>query len=144
MQSLYRDSGWIAASMGIQYISDSFCVKESKNTVKISTEYKARFPEEFRCRVEYTITAGGELEMSLYYPGIHAEEYIPVFGIDFKLKKEKNCFSYYGYGPEENYPDRRCGAKLGIHRSTAEQNMAKYLIPQELSLIHISEPTRPY
>ena len=131
MQSLYRDSGWIAASMGIQYISDSFCVKESKNTVKISTEYKARFPEEFRCRVEYTITAGGELEMSLYYPGIHAEEYIPVFGIDFKLKKEKNCFSYYGYGPEENYPDRRCGAKLGIHRSTAEQNMAKYLIPQE-------------
>lgn len=131
MQSLYRDSGWLAASMGIQYVSDSFQVKEKDGTVEISTEYKAKYPEEFRCRVNYRMNAAGELTMELNYPGIQSEEYMPLFGIDFKMKKEKNHFAYYGYGPEENYADRMQGARLGVYESTAQKNMARYLIPQE-------------
>ena len=38
---------------------------------------------------------------------------------------------WYGYGPEETYADRRHGAKLGIYKNKAADNMAKYLVPQE-------------
>ena len=51
--------------------------------------------------------------------------------MDFKLKKNLRNFEYYGYGPEENYIDRNNGARLGIFESTAKNNLAKYLIPQE-------------
>ncbi|MDE6851160.1 MAG: beta-galactosidase, partial [Lachnospiraceae bacterium] len=37
----------------------------------------------------------------------------------------------YGLGPEETYADRKRGGKLGIYHNRVEDNMAKYLMPQE-------------
>ena len=34
-------------------------------------------------------------------------------------------------GPEENYSDRCRGARLGIFETTAQDNLARYLVPQE-------------
>lgn len=131
MQVPYRDSGWMAASLGMHFVSDSFRMEQRKGAVEISVEYEAKYPESFRSRVKYRMDADGELEMHLFYPGIETEEFIPLFGMDIKMKKKKNRFRYYGFGPGENYSDRMRGSRLGLHQSTAEENLARYLIPQE-------------
>lgn len=127
----YRDSGWLAASMGMRYVPESFQVEEASKSLQITMEYEAKYPEVFRCTVTYRMTPDGKLEMTIAYPGIESEEYLPLFGIDFKMKKELQSFSYYGYGPEENYVDRMCGARLGVFHTTARNNLSEYLIPQE-------------
>lgn len=125
------DSGWIAATAGISYVQDSFRAEETKGCLKVSMEYEAKYPEVFRCTKEYEIDAAGTLKIRLRYPGIQKEKYLPLFGLEMKLKKENDRFSYYGLGPDENYADRKCGARLGVYNCTPQKNMAEYLIPQE-------------
>ena len=67
----------------------------------------------------------------LEYKGVEGLSEIPMYGMDFKLKSELADLNYYGYGPEENYIDRNEGARLGVYKSTAKENISKYLIPQE-------------
>ena len=40
-------------------------------------------------------------------------------------------FTWYGRGPEENYCDRNEGARLGIFEDTPDNNLSRYLVPQE-------------
>ena len=43
---------------------------------------------------------------------------MPVFAMDFKMKKQYDKFTFYGMGPYENYIDRDNGARLGVYTST--------------------------
>ena len=52
-------------------------------------------------------------------------------GMMFKLDADYDNVTWYGMGPEETYVDRCEGAKLGIYRNKVEDNMAKYMVPQE-------------
>jgi beta-galactosidase len=65
------------------------------------------------------------------YPGVENHPDLPVFAMDFKLKEDMADFTYYGYGPEENYSDRCKGARLGVFASNAKDNLPGYLNPQE-------------
>lgn len=126
-----RDSVWLGASLGMSFVGGSFKVEEKDDAVSVTVEYESKYPETFCCGVMYTINAAGELFVEAIYPGVKNEAYIPLFGMDFKLKKSKERFTYYGLGPEENYKDRKSGARLGVFSSSAKENMASYLIPQE-------------
>ena len=48
-----------------------------------------------------------------------------------KMDADYDQIRYYGYGPNENYVDRREGARLGIFKTTAKENVSRYLVPQE-------------
>jgi len=41
---------------------------------------------------------------------------------------------WYGRGPQENYPDRKSGYKIGVYRSTVDGMYEPYLIPQDYGL----------
>ena len=56
---------------------------------------------------------------------------MPEFGVMFKFDADYDNVTWYGMGPEETYVDRCEGAKLGIYRNKVEDNMAKYMVPQE-------------
>lgn len=56
---------------------------------------------------------------------------LPTLGMSFKLNKEFNVFNWYGNGPQENYIDRKEGAKLGVYSKLAKDNLTPYLVPQE-------------
>lgn len=47
------------------------------------------------------------------------------------MNADYNHVEWYGLGPQETYADRKRGAKLGIYRNLVEENMAKYVTPQE-------------
>ena len=56
---------------------------------------------------------------------------MPEFGMMLKLNADYNQVEWYGLGESETYADRKHGAKLGIYANRVEDNMAKYLVPQE-------------
>ena len=56
---------------------------------------------------------------------------MPEFGMVTKLDADCNRVKFYGLGPDENYIDRREGARLGLFEYTAEENYTPYLLPQE-------------
>ena len=56
---------------------------------------------------------------------------MPEFGMMMKLDADYGKVRFFGLGPEENYIDRREGARLGLWEYRAEENLTPYLMPQE-------------
>lgn len=125
----FRCSQWQIAGQHQKLVD--FKLKEEEN--KVILEYKFIMPTsvETTNTVIYTVTADGEINVNLKYKGVEGMAEIPLYGMDFKLKKELGNFKYYGLGPDENYIDRNEGTRLGVFENTAMNNMSKYLIPQE-------------
>lgn len=124
-------SQWQAASLGQRYLSDKFEMEESEDKVTFTFLYEAGSIPKFTSSVIYTMYADGTLEVAVSYPGAEQMPYIPLFGMDFKLKSRLKQVTYYGKGPMENYWDRKAGTKKGVYKTTPEQNLTPYLIPQE-------------
>jgi len=47
------------------------------------------------------------------------------------LDKEFEQVEWYGRGPQENYPDRKQGSRIGIYKSTVTDMFVPYVRPQE-------------
>lgn len=84
-----------------------------------------------QCQVSYKVSGDVFVEVNLSYDPVKELHDMPEFGMIFRLDADYDNFIWYGNGPEENYEDRKSGAKLGIYSIKAADNMAGYLIPQE-------------
>jgi len=60
--------------------------------------------------------------------------YFPRFGLSFTLDKSLDKVEYYGRGPEENYPGRKSGYKIGIYKTTVDDMFIPYLKPGDYGL----------
>ncbi|MBR2822726.1 MAG: DUF4981 domain-containing protein [Clostridia bacterium] len=83
------------------------------------------------CLMEITVFPGGRTEIRLSLDPAEDRGDPPLFGVSFKTDADFDQIRYYGNGPEENYIDRKEGARLGIFTTTAKKNMTPYLRPQE-------------
>lgn len=83
----------------------------------------------------YSINAKGEITVTLDYLPQSGREYplIPKIGISFKTDSVFNNIVWYGRGPEENYPDRKTGALLGIYAKQLRDFVTPYVVPQDNS-----------
>ena len=106
-------------------------VKENPDSVEITFSFAAPTVPVFNFNVIYTAFFDGTLGVKAEYPGAKGLPDMPVFAMDFKLKKQYKNFTFYGMGPDENYIDRDNGARLGVFTSTAQDNFTRYLNPQE-------------
>jgi beta-galactosidase len=125
----FRTSDWQIAGQHQKLVDFKYEEKDNE----ITLIYKFEMPTSIKTSntVKYTVTEDGNIKVSIHYEGIGGLSEIPLYSMDFKLKKELCNFEYYGYGPEENYIDRNNGAKLGVFENTAKNNLSRYLIPQE-------------
>lgn len=57
--------------------------------------------------------------------------YLPRFGMEVKLDSSMNQAEYFGLGPYESYTDKRRASRMGLYRTTAEENFEHYVRPQE-------------
>lgn len=103
----------------------------AENSVTVGFEFLLALPVAVKCSVRYTIDAEGKIVVSATYPGASGLAPLPEFGLEFAVPKAMSKFSWYGMGPDDNYPDRHAGAYLGLYESDAEGNKAPYLMPQE-------------
>lgn len=99
--------------------------------VKITFTYHMPTTPAAMCKLVYTVYGDGYIETALNYDIVKELGDMPEFGVMFKVDADYNQVKWYGMGPEETYIDRCKGAKLGIYENKVEENMAKYLNPQE-------------
>ena len=125
----HERSVWMTAAMFAR--TENFKLKEEENSVTVSWDYILPAPHTSKVRAVYTVSADGSIRTELLYAGEEGIPGLPAFGMAFQLKDRYDRFRYYGCGPEENYCDRREGARLGIFKSTAYENLTPYLVPQE-------------
>ena len=132
-----RFAQWKIASMYISHRNGGMfdnvptTVEETEHSVTITYTYYMPTTPAAKCQVAYTVFGDGTVETKLTYDPVEGLPDMPEFGMMFKLNADYDNVEWYGYGPEETYADRRHGAKLGIYKNKAADNMAKYLVPQE-------------
>ena len=80
--------------------------------------------------MRYRIDSRLRMHIELEYTGCAGAPGLPAFGLEWMLPKQYENLEFYGRGPAETYRDRK-RAKLGIWNSTAQADMAPYLVPQE-------------
>ena len=83
------------------------------------------------CTVTYTVSGGGAVQVELDYARTEGLPEIPDFAMLFALPSEYDRVQFYGLGPQDNYNDRRRGARLGVFEQTVAEQMQPYLVPQE-------------
>ena len=132
-----RYAQWKIASMYISHRNGGMfdnvptTVEETEHSVTITYTYYMPTTPAAKCQVAYTVFGDGTVETKLTYDPVEGLPDMPEFGMMFKLNADYDNVEWYGYGSEETYADRRHGAKLGIYKNKAADNMAKYLVPQE-------------
>ncbi len=125
----YENAQWQIAGKCAKLLG--YDTKESSDSLDVTFRFLVPTVPSFEYKVTYTAYFDGRLGVKAEYPGVKGLADIPVFAIDFKLKKQYDKFTFYGMGPDENYIDRANGARLGVYTSTAQDNFTKYLNPQE-------------
>ncbi len=125
----YENAQWQIAGKCAKLLG--YDTMESSDCLDVTFRFLAPTVPSFEYKVTYTAYFDGRLGVKAEYPGVKGLADMPVFAIDFKLKKQYDKFTFYGMGPDENYIDRANGARLGVYTSTAQDNFTKYLNPQE-------------
>jgi len=125
----FEHAPWLSASMFAKLVDCD--VQEQAEEITVRFVYELPVSPRTTAEVSYTVNVEGIVKVELLYNGVSGLPNLPAFGMEWKMKEKFQNYKYYGYGPEENYNDRMKGAKLGIYKGTAKENMTKYLVPQE-------------
>ncbi len=126
-----RNAMWFSANQFWQYQNTQIEVKESPHKVTVTYSYGLPVVPKTETEVIYEVTADGKIAVTAHYYGQKGLPQLPLFGMRFRFLSNVNSYTYYGYGPQENYIDRANGARLGIFDGTPEGNLSQYLVPQE-------------
>lgn len=106
-------------------------MNEQEEGVELRFYHEASSIPAFKIKTVYKVRKDGVMEVSICYPGVEKMPHMPIFAMDFKLKKDLNQIRYYGNGPQETYMDRKGGGKIGVYKTTPDDSCTSYLIPQE-------------
>lgn len=79
----------------------------------------------------YTVRADGTVDAELLARKDHNMPYLPRFGIRLFLPAAYENVTYFGYGPDESYADKRRACRLGLFRNTVDGLFTDYIRPQE-------------
>jgi beta-galactosidase len=71
----------------------------------------------------HTVTPNGKMPL-----------WLPRIGITMVLDKSLMNVKWHGRGPQENYPDRKSGYKVGIYETTVDDMYEPYLLPEDFGL----------
>lgn len=123
----YKQAQWKIASMYAK-ISECNCTYTDTKAV---VRYYYELPIKGSLVITYTVDTSGRIKTVMDYKKAEELSELPDFGWIMKTPADYNQFTWYGYGKEENYCDRRQGAKIGKYTTTAEENITPYVIPQE-------------
>lgn len=111
------------------------CVVKRKSK-KIDTPYEESLQTNgFENEYQYTIDGKGEIRIKhTISPSGIMPVWLPRMGVSWVFNKELNCISWYGRGPQENYPDRKSGYRIGIYHSTVQDMYEPYILPEDYGL----------
>lgn len=119
--------------LGWKYVYESIMpdIQETEDHVTITYTYRMPTTPQSSCKLAYTVYGDGTIKAKLLYDPVPELKDMPEFGVLFKLNADYDKVTWFGQGPEETYADKLAGSRLGIYSNRVEDNMAKYLVPQE-------------
>jgi beta-galactosidase len=85
----------------------------------------------------YVYSINGNGGMSIDHsvaPDGEVPSWLPRIGLGWILDSHLDNVQWYGRGPQENYPDRKTGYKIGVYKSSVKDMYEPYLIPQDYGL----------
>jgi beta-galactosidase len=89
----------------------------------------------FMNKFRYVISSSGEMKIfHSVIPDGDMPSWLPRIGLDWILDSSLENVEWYGRGPQENYPDRKTGYRIGQYKSTVGEMYEPYLIPQDYGL----------
>ena len=106
-------------------------VEEKEHSVAVRFIYYLPTAPASKCTVRYEVFGDGTVETTLEYKAVRGLPDMPEFGMLFRLSADLDRVRWYGLGPEETYVDRCRGGRLGVYEKLVEENLARYLVPQE-------------
>ncbi|GAA4237564.1 glycoside hydrolase family 2 TIM barrel-domain containing protein [Postechiella marina] len=107
-------------------------VDKSKVKIMIIKEFTSNSGS-FNHNCIYEINGNGTIKMDnkVTPTGFTDVTALPRIGLKLGLVEGLEDVSWYGRGPQENYPDRKESAHLGIYKSNATNLFTPYIVPQE-------------
>ena len=106
-------------------------VEVKEYSVRVNYTYLMPTTPDSQCQVAYEVYGDGTVQTTLSYDPVKELGDMPEFGLMFKLDADYDHVTWYGLGPEETYADRKKGAKLGVYQNLVQDNLARYIVPQE-------------
>ena len=80
----------------------------------------------------YAMKEDGRIKVDMdYSPTASDIPIIPKFGMRMRLPADMTQIAYYGRGPWENYPDRKCSALIGRYEMPLSAYETEYIHPQD-------------
>ncbi len=79
----------------------------------------------------YDVRGDGEITVSASFRCEGELPPLPRIGFEVQLPGSLDEVAWYGRGPHESYPDRRHGARLGVHRARVSDLHFPYVMAQE-------------
>ncbi len=79
----------------------------------------------------YTVHADGKMDVEQTYTPEGTLPELPRLGSAWVADRSLQNFTWYGCGPDENYPDRKEASFVGLWKSTVDQQYTHYPRPQD-------------
>jgi len=82
-------------------------------------------------RAQFTVKKDESIDVEYHFLPQGELPELPRLGIAMIFNKDLEQFSWYGYGPQESYSDRKASAQVGLWHSTVSDQLFDYPVPQE-------------
>lgn len=83
----------------------------------------------------FGITSDGTIRLKhIVLPQGQLPQWLMRMGLVMTLAKDLQQVTWYGRGPQENYPDRKTGYPIGIYTQSVKEMYEPYLMPQDYGL----------
>jgi beta-galactosidase len=105
---------------------------ETAVNIKISCAHGGKSVEPaLKAEISYTIYGNGEVIVNIVADVRKNLIHLPRFGMEFCMPKGNENLQYFGMGPHENYIDMFHSSKMGLYKSTVDEQYEPYTMPQE-------------
>ncbi len=88
---------------------------------------------QFRSQVEWLIYPDGSIALQTAIMPGNPVIPLPRVGLRMELPEQLSHVTYFGRGPEENYPDRKSGSFLGQYSRTVREMFEPYARPNDMA-----------
>jgi beta-galactosidase len=79
----------------------------------------------------WKVLGNGEITLSARINVRENLIFLPRFGLQLEMPKGNEEVEYFGYGPHENYIDKKQSVREGKYNTTVDEMFENYLVPQE-------------
>lgn len=122
---------WHSVDQFLSYTNKQYKFEVKEGLLIVTYTYELMNEARNKVDVSYKVCGDGNILVSTHYYGAKGLPELALFGMRLAIPRVVKCFSYYGFGPEECYPDRKTGVSLGRYTTTTLENVSRYIEPQE-------------